>query len=311
MRRLLLDSATSQACAKTQHKFIGLPSREDATMTGAQAGMARIAGRWFVQECSAQSDGENITLNLDGPGWMWVHQNEKGFGVHQYVYFRARAAITGALDVVYEESARVASVWITPTSVPNVAFSPLSHVAARAQNPLTRILGGIAPSYVDSRTQARAEEVGTQSFYNALVRGTTITFNTASGQMDLLLGQLARGVVPQRPFPSQKWLANERQELHAGGLQIAGPYAFTQVAQLDAIVLDGPGIQYAAVCADVAYTAVGQLVSGQTPAGGNAASANYIAPGSRYVARLNPPPCDWALVTYSQGDATVALEIIP
>lgn len=285
-------------------------------MTGAQAGLARVAGRWLVQECTPWSDGQNLTLTIGGPGWMWIDQPQVKWGgkyhVRQYVSFTARATIRGSLDVAYDANARVASVWLTPTAAPIVAFAPVSHVNAQAQNLLARVVKAlpITALYADAKTQAVAEELGTQKFTDALLKGATITFNTASGQLDLMLGRLANGTVPQRPIPAARWLANERQELHRGGLQIAGPFPYGQPAQLDFFVERGNDFQFAAVCAETARSAVAQLVFAQPQSNAPIPPATFVTPGQRYLVPLNPPPCDWTLVTYSHGDTTVAMAVL-
>lgn len=311
MRRLLLETATAQACAKTQKKLIGLASPEDAAATGAKAGLARVSGRWLVQECAEQNDGRNLSFALGGPGWMWVEQAQGGARVRQYVYFYARASLGGPIDVAFDENARIAAVWFTPSAAPSITFAPMAGVNARPHNPLAPIVGLVLPSNVESGSSAKAEELAAQRFKETLQRGATITYSTPSGQMELLVGRVASGAVPQRPFPSAKWLVNERQELHAGGFQIAGPYPYTQSAQLEATIENGFDLQYATVCVDVVQTSLTQLAAGQPITGSKAFPTTYVAPGQPYVARLSPPLCEWALLTYSRSDTTIALQVTP
>ena len=120
----------------------------------------------------------------------------------------------------------------------------------------------------------------------------------------------ASGLVP-RPFPTAKWLVNERQELHPGGFHVAGPYPYTQTAQLEASIESGFDLQYATVCADALKVTMTQLAAGQPASGGKTVPTSYVAPAQRYVARLNVPLCDWALVTYSRSDTVAAVEVIP
>ena len=157
MRRLLLDTVTRETCPKSVHKLLGLPSSDDAAMIGPQAGLARVSGRWLVQECADQGDDSGHSFALGGPGWMWIDQTLKGVRIHQYVYFFARASITGSLDVAYDESARVASVWLTQTAAPTLAFTPFSGADAQVQNPLARVLGSAFPSGADSTASTSAE----------------------------------------------------------------------------------------------------------------------------------------------------------
>lgn len=318
MRRFLLDAATSQACPKTLYKFIGLPSKKDEGMVGGpDAGIARVAGRWFIQECTQEpSDGQTLSLTIGGTGWIWVDQQETKyrvatFGVHQYVYFSARATLRWRLDVAYEANVGVASIWLTPTTNPNVNFAALGAINAHPENAVARIARRVLPpTYVEATAVKRAEEIGKQLFEQALTSGATITYNTTASQMDLMLGRLALGVVPRRPLNLPRWLANERQELHAGGLQIAGPYPYSQTVQLAVSVDEGYDFQYGTACAADAQSAVAQLASGQVQPGGSTAM-RVMSRGQRYFGPLNPPPCEWVLVTSSQSDTSVTLGVVP
>jgi hypothetical protein len=315
MRRFLLDAATSQACPKTLRKFIALPSKADeAMMGGPDAGIARVAGRWFIQECTQEpSDGQTLSLTIGGTGWIWVDQSEGDyakFGVRQYVYFSARASIRWRLDVAYDTNALVASVWMTPTVSPSVNFWALGAVNAHPESFLARLATRFAPRAVGAEAVKKAEAKGKLQFEAALTSGATITYKTSDGQQDLMLGLHAQGVVPRRPLNLAKWLANERQELHAGGLQIAGPYAYSQTAQLAVSVDEGSDFQYGTACATDAQFAVAQLASGQVQPRGSTAM-RVMRGGQRYFGPLNPPACEWVLVTSSQSDTSVTLGVVP
>jgi hypothetical protein len=299
MRRLLLEVATSQVCAKVKSEVIGLPS-----------GDGRIAGRWFIQECADYGDGRSVSLALGGPGWIWVDETLKGVRVHQYVYFFARVSQGGALEVSFDESARILSAWMTPAGTPTIAFSPLSSVNYQPQNPIAKLLGMDMPSNVDGAMSSKAEELAGQRFKEITSRGTSITYKTPTAQLDVLVGRVANGPVP-RPFPTAQWIVNERQELHPGGFHIAGPFPYSQHASLEALIESGFDLQYAPVCADAARAAMAQLAAGQPASPSKAIPTTYVAPGQKYLARLNLPLCDWALVTYSRSDTVAAVEVIP
>lgn len=283
-------------------------------MVGPDAGLARVAGRWYVQECTDQSDGQSLTMTVGGPGWIWVDQEKVELGarfrVRQYVYFFASGTIRSVLNVAYEANAHIASVWLTPTTPSTVSFTPMSVINAHPENIVGSMFGTVMPSMVNERARAAAEQIGRERFQLALSRGSTITYNTTSGQIDFMLGQLANGVVPRRPVPSPRWLANERQELHAGGIHVSGPFPYQPTATLDVFVEQGGSFQYGTVCAYVAQSAVERLAAGQVQSGPTIPTINVV-PGQRYVTRLDPPACEWALVTYSGSDTIVAMAVIP
>ena len=192
-----------------------------------------------------------------------------------------------------------------------MTFAALGAINAQPENVFARLIGSVAPGRVEATALKRAEDMGKLQFELALFNGATITYDTTSSQLDLMLGRLANGVVPRRPLELPNWLANERQELHGGGLQIAGPFRQAQAARLAVSVDEGSDFQYGTACADAAQSAVARLASGQAQVGACAASTRFMTRGQRYFGPLNPPPCDWVLVTYSQGDADVTVGVVP
>lgn len=315
VRRLLLDAATGQVCPRTRNKFIGVPSAAEHPSCGSASPWPCVAGRWLIQGCEPSTDGQNLSLQLYGVGWGWVDQTKQqylaDFTVRQYVYFGAIASVRGVLDVAYDEQRRVASVWLTPTVAPQADFKPLSAINAQPEGFLGRVYKTLARGRVAGAAQQAAEETGKNRFMQSLSRGATITYNTSTLQLDLQVGYLANGVVPQRPFPSPRWLVNERQELHPGGMQIAGSFPYMKAAALEAVIEQGFEIQYATACAAAAQTSVGQLASGQVDASSIlTVPFSRIFPGQRGPLWVTPPPCDWVLITASQSDTIAGIHLV-
>lgn len=316
VRRLLLDTATGQVCPRTKNRFLGVPSAAEHPLCGTASQWPCVAGRWLVQTCNPKGDGQALNLQVYGVGWTWVDQRREkyfaDFTVRQHVYFTATASVQGALDVAYDDQRRIASVWLTPTAAPQADFHPITTINAQPDGVLARFYDTVARGKVQKGAQDAAEQTGREKFLQALSRGATITYNTSTLQLDLQLGYLANGAVPQRPFPSPRWLVNERQELHPGGVQIAGPFPFMRAASLDVVVEQGVDVQFTTACADAAQALVGQLASGQPQVAGLLSGPiGRILVGQRGPIWVTPPPCDWVLITTSQSDTIAGIHLVP
>lgn len=315
VRRLLLDTATGQVCPRTKNRFLGVPSAAEHPLCGTASQWPCVAGRWLVQTCDPRGDGQALTLQVYGVGWTWVDQTREkylaDFSVRQHVYFSAIASIQGALDVAYDEQRRVASVWLTPTGSPQADFRPITAINAQPDGLLARVYNTLARGKVQKGAQDAAEQTGREKFLQALSRGATITYNTSTLQLDLQVGYLANGAVPRRPFPSPRWLVNERQELHPGGVQIAGPFPFMRAVSLDVVVEQGSDVQFTTACADAAQALVSQLASGQPATGFSSGPVGRFLAGQRGPVWVTPPACDWVLITSSQTDTIAGIHLVP
>lgn len=306
---LVLDAAVLQTCAKTLRKFVGLPSANDSTLSGPDAGKGRSAGRWKIETCLARRNGTNFSLEMGGPGWIWADQTQFGFHVRQYVYFNASASMEGPLDLKYDGWSQVASVSMQPSAPPKVVFTPIGAINANPENILAWLLGGVVNAFssMDSVTKSSAEKTGIERFGAAMAQGFTLTYSLKSGQPDVLMGQLEAGVVPARPYPAVTWVVNERQELHAGGFQITGPFPYAPEARLTIRTETGVPIKYGAACMELAESMTKSLVVGRVPGGVADVTTSTVPAGPTYTSSLAVPQCDWVLVTNSPSESTVAL----
>jgi hypothetical protein len=291
-----------QLCDKVRGTFKALPSIKTKDV---------VAGRWFIQGCSVtQPAPQTLGIHLDGPGWEWVDQTETrylvfGFHVRQYVYFRASVDLSVAFDKVwFDDSSKTATVTIRNVVGPRVNFQPLTAVNASGANLLGSVVGDVAPGFVSARAKAAAEERGKASFEGTLKDGMTITYVTATGRTDTVMGRPAPGAVPQRPIrsppaPATPPLVNEEEEFHAGGLHILGPFSL-QTARSYVYLKAGPGIAYAVVCADGVQYAGNVLSQDGMAAPAARPVMNYVQPGQLSSVAVTPPrPCPWVLVTWA------------
>jgi hypothetical protein len=310
---LVLDLASREACSRLRNKWIGLPAAEQG-VSGAEQGLAVLSGRWFLRECTQDIVGQSLRLRIAGPGWQWVDEEQSGFHVRQYVYFAASVDLQAALDVAYDGRTGIASMWLTPVERVGAKVDALGTINAHPESLFASIGGAVGPVVgldPDDIAQARAGMVGAEQMRLRLTGGATLTYDTRVGQLDFIVGQLPNGVAPQRPFAaSEKWLMNERQGLYPGGFQIAGSFEPTSEALLDVVVEQGPGVAYRPVCAPDAQQALDTAISGGSSNAARGAESLWVPAGSRYQARLLPPPCPWALVTSATaGSAAVAVQL--
>lgn len=302
IRRMVLDAATSgETCQKLRDRFIGLRAKGPS---GAAAGNTRIVGRWWIRGCEVRAIGDHLALRLSGPAWYWVDQAKSGYALHQYVYFDVDATMRGALDIGYDPSARLASIWFTPTDPSQVLLRPLTTLDLHAQNFFAWLLLPFARPRANGMVVAQGEK----QFRDRLDEGVTMTVALRTDrQVDLLLGQLARGQAPERPFaPGVPWLVNERLELHNGGAQVEGPFPAERTS-LDDVVEAGAGVDYSLVCERDLQIAFNSVSSGQVP---------RVPPSAVFQRGIWSPrgpetipiaaPCPWYLVTGTRASLAVA-----
>jgi hypothetical protein len=129
-------------------------------------------------------------------------------------------------------------------------------VEAQATNAMASMLGGILEMTGNSANQRAEQEVGQEGSRRLRERfasGFTVTFAMDSEQMDFMVGALARGEVPIRPYdpePGVVWSVNQRMRIWPGGMDVLGPVPEGRGPQaLDLELEEGEGLIVDAVCA--------------------------------------------------------------
>ncbi len=306
IRKLVLDLAEKKACSQLEGKWLGLPAQDDTSsqcpknLTGADAGLACSWGRLQIRDCkSAGTDGA-LSLAFGGVGWTWVDRKSGDVGVRQYVYLTANVEMKSAFDVGYDPATKIASVWLTPTEPLKARVNALGTIKLASDGFVGELEKAAATALgVDPKAKFASE--GAQMFEEKLRKGMTMTFDTESQQIDLMLSPLANGVVPKRPMPAgtKPWIVNEREEVFPGGVQFSGPFDAVGAVQLDAKWEGGSAVQYGVVCASDATGTADALARGDKPALALQSRGQFSDPSfSRVIA---PPQCPWVLVTRSGG----------
>lgn len=327
-RLFLLEVARSQTCPKLLKRFVSLPSGRDRGLQGTpQAGLALTSGNLYIDNCTPTNDGGALAIRLGGVGWTWVPQEARDAGKtmwvipkgtyligQQHVYFRASATIQGTVTADYEPTSGIASFWLTPSGVPTLPpeFFALSGINAAPVNFWASIWSNVLPQKVKNSTVQESEQEGRQRFAEAVSHGATLTYQPRTGQMDMLLGSLPPGVVPQRWLATPRWFLNERQELHEGGLHFAGPYPRTNGPVALAMDIEaGSDLWFTMECAANAERLVAQLTGGQQFSSGSGQPMTRVQPGTPFRNWITPPPCDWVFITTAQGFADARVALLP
>jgi hypothetical protein len=253
VRVLLVDVITPHLCESLRGAFVGLPG--DGGTLGPGSGSDPTVGRWWIRECTATVDGDQLSLAISGPGWTWVDRESMGFRVRQYLRFDARASFRAAMEVGYDRPHRIATIWMRPGPEVDAAVVPSGLVQVEATNVLSGMLGGLLElggSSAQQRAQQQVADEGSQRLRERFATGFTVTFAMENEQMDFMVGALSRGEVPVRPYPPETgvvWSTNQRMAIWPGGLDVIGPVLEGRGPQaIDLELEEGDGLHVEAVC---------------------------------------------------------------
>lgn len=234
LRVMIAALAAKQACDVIRGKFRAL---RDAERPGTVTGILWIRG------CRITADGTRVTFALTANGWQWIeetkHKAGGTFQVRDHVRFAVEATIPGALDVSYEPSTHIASLWFSPTGTPEVRFAPLGEVEVDEQGTWSAILGALS-SVVGMSPEAQAkddaDDQGTDGFRDKLADGLSVTIDLCTGVQRFGLGRPATGKMVARDMGETRRIP---AELHAGGLVVLGPHAAEDGMSIDVRARDG------------------------------------------------------------------------
>ncbi len=272
LRRLLVGLAERQLCDQMQGTYIALPDEDSAE--GIAGGASPSAGRMWIESCHAERRDDRLAMRLEGPGWTWVERESEGpmgssFQVRGHLRFRGVMELEGTVDVAYTENAGVLSLWLTPGRGISATITPTGSVPVAPQGGWSSFLAGIGGVFgddIEERAKPIVEEQGSEMLKEVLAGGFTFTLDVCSGQSDSMVGALANGDKPERPYPpdEMRWLANQRVRMRAGGLDVAGPFQSSDApVHLDFEVEAGPGVELRMMCAADAEHVVAAHLEGR------------------------------------------------
>lgn len=269
LSELMAEVIAPRICDRMVGSFVGLPG--DETHDGAAGGRDPAVGRWWVRRCEAQVLDGRLRVSFGGPGWSWLDRESMGFRVRQYLRFDASASLEASLHIGYDGRTRIASVWLRPQPGVRATVEPTGLIRAEATDVFSGFVGGLlgltgnSPN-AQARTQAANE--GSERLATRLQDGFTVTFELDTEQLDYMLGQLPRGVVPERPWDRDgvTWLINERSAVWPGGVDVLGPIpADAGQVTLDVELEQGEGAVVRRVCADEMHRWLDAAWGGREP----------------------------------------------
>lgn len=254
---LLADIMQPLLCPQLRDTLVGLPldSASFPSIDGPKAGLVPTAGRWWLRQCAAKFDSQNMMLSISGPGWTWVDREQSGFRVKQYVFFEAEAQMRAAFDIGYDASKKVASLWLKPQDDVQSTVRPLNAVTVQSTNVISSVVGGVMGAIgksVDQQAKSGVEAEGSQRMKDQLARGFTLTLDLNRRQIDFMSGALKPGETPERPYapdPTFNWLVNQRSWINPGGFDLVGPIAAQKPGAIFEVELEeGEGAMIGALC---------------------------------------------------------------
>lgn len=311
LSELLAEVLAPRICDQVLGSFIGMPG--EGGHEGAAAGLDPSVGRWWIRQCRAEVVDRRLAVSIAGSGWTWLDRESMGFRVRQYLRFDAAATFSASLHVGYDARTRIATVWLRPAPGVSAQVTPIGLVRAEATGLISSVLGGILDltgNSASARARAQAAEEGSTQLRDKLATGFTVTYAVDSNQMDFMLGELPRGQVPERPWPSagdRAWIVNERSAVWPGGMDVVGPIpAEAESLALDLVLEEGENATLRRVCEDELGrwldAAWNGVHSGRLP--GEAVAA-LSAVGQTRTVSLEPRNCRSFLLVTPGADASL------
>jgi hypothetical protein len=318
VRALLTEALTPQLCPKLLGSYVGLSGEGNAR--GPAAGLSPATGRWWIRQCEARVVGDRLQLSMGGPGWMWVDREAMGFRIRQYFLFEADAQMSADVQLGYDRTRRIASIWMTHAQGATAHVTPRGVVTAEPTGIFASIVGAALPltgASASDRAREQAGTIGSQMFAERLANGFTMTLSMATRQVDFMVGALERGQVPERPFPSDThgpWQANARTMVWPGGLDVIGPIDVSQEIQgLDVELEEGQGATVRVVCASAMepYFDARLRANGSTAQPPPSSALIDIAPGSgvRHVRLPAVMTCPTLLLVAPRADTQLPIRV--
>lgn len=311
VRRLLTDVTAARACERMKGVFSPLFGQGDE----AQA-EERVAGRLWIEQCTARPRDDDMAIELTGRAWRWVDRERERLGaqfeVADYVRFRTEIKLVLRPDLAYDREAQIASLYLVPTQPVEVGVEPIQPVQAEAEGGWGALLGA-AGSVIgrgpDEQATGRFEKQARRTFRDELEHGYTLVVDACTGQTQPKIGRLAPGEKPWVPVQGreapERWLTNQRVALHAGGLDVQGPWASgTSPIRARVHLREGGPITARLVCAREARALAEAFLADRELPDVQARADAHVAPGATQTLEATAD-CPLALVATVDDEATL------
>jgi hypothetical protein len=303
LRIMLAQLASAKACEQIHGHFQALPAsgRPDV-----------MAGVLWIHGCRITNTGTKVKFRLEGNGWQWIDQEKKKagatFSMRQYVRFAVAATISGTLDVGYDPTAHIASVWFSPTGDPEVRFAPTGNLDVDPEGAWSSVLGAAASLLAKSpeeSAQQDAQNQGAAEFKKQFAGGLSITADLCTGLVRTGMGHTTRG---KMAAPGVGETSRIAVELQPGGLMIFGPQPATDGMTIEADVPKGAA-HLALMCNDQAQAQAKAFVASSAPpaAAGSVLAAHDVH--GQATLQIAATKCPVSLVATLPADATEAVSL--
>lgn len=187
-----------------------------------------VTGVLWIRGCDVRRRGTDLTLELATNGWQRVEQEKDAAGatfeVAQDVRFAANVTIPGSLDVAYEPSTHIASMWFSPTRAPQVRFRPIQEIEVEEEGAWAETVGALGTlvgQSPENQAEDQAKQEGKRDMASELSQGLGATTDLCSGHVRFDLGRPAKGKMYPAGIGESKKITNE---VHATGMLLFGPY---------------------------------------------------------------------------------------
>jgi hypothetical protein len=254
---MLSELASSQACAMIRGGFHGLRAPEHPEV---------VTGVLWIRECQISNVGPRVTFVIKGNGWSWIEKSQSKaggtFDVRQYVRFSIAATIRGEVDIAYDRSAHVASLWFTPDKAPEVSFKTIGGIDVDSKGVWSSVVGAIGSALSTSPEDAAldvARSQGTRDLSTQLADGFAVTINLCTGLRRFRIGRPPRGEMGAASVGETRRVF---VEVEPEGVILTGPQLAGDGMTLRATATGGAA-KLSLVCAKHAATVANEFLDGR------------------------------------------------
>lgn len=258
LRVMLSELASSQACAMIRGGFHGLRAADHPEV---------VNGVLWIRECKITNVGPRVTFTIAGNGWSWIDETQAKaggtFAVRQYVRFSIAATIRGELDIAYDRSTHVASLWFTPEKAPEVHFKTIGGIDVDSDGVWSSVVGALGTVFSTSPEEAALELARTQGTHDLnaqLANGFAVTINLCTGLRRVHIGRPRRGEMGVASVGETRRVF---VEVEPDGVMLNGPQLAGLGMTLRATASRG-AVKLSVVCANHAATVASEFMEGRT-----------------------------------------------
>lgn len=317
LRALLADVGENRLCELLEGRLV--PLHEQGAPTGPDAGLAPAVGRLWVESCSVERRGGQLAIDLGGRGWIWADESRAGplgssFAVRDFLRFQVQLSVEGDVDLGYSEAHRVVSLWFSPTSSPSSQMTILGEVPVQAQGGWSGIIGTVGQilgGSISQQARPVVSQFGASLISQRLGRGFTATTDLCTGQPDFVIGPLADGQRPRRPYPDDEsvWQTNERIRLFPGGIDVSGPWeADSGRLRIDIESERGPQFEVRVLCQQQARLVLEAFLEGRPAALADEVHRRTVLTGRSETIEIRDSTCPLTLVVTPNPQDTEPVE---